>query len=119
MHELSVAQRLVEVVSETLEGTGPVRVRSVRVRLGPLSGVVAQALRFAYDEAAAGSVLEGSALVIEEVRAAVFCPACNAERELESVQWLCCPVCGSATPDVVRGRELEVESVEVEDVPTT
>jgi hydrogenase nickel incorporation protein HypA/HybF len=119
MHELSVAQRLVELVGETLEGERPARVRSVRLRLGPLSGVVAQALRFAYDEAAAGTVLEGSALEIEEVRAAVFCPACHAERELQNVQRLCCPICGSATPDVVRGRELEVESVEVEDVPTT
>jgi len=43
-----------------------------------------------------------------------YCPACAAERALPSVQELCCPVCGSPTPQIVRGRELEVVALEIE-----
>jgi hydrogenase nickel incorporation protein HypA/HybF len=113
MHELSVAQQLVELVSETLADQAPLRVRSVRLRLGPLSGVVAEALLFAYDAATAGTALQGSTLEIEPVAAAVFCPECRAERELVGVRLLRCPLCHTPTPHVVRGRELEVLSVEV------
>jgi hydrogenase nickel incorporation protein HypA/HybF len=115
MHELSVAQRLVELVSDELAGEPSLRVRSVRLRLGPLSGVVAEALLFAYDAATAGTALEGSTLEIERVTPAAFCPKCRKERELSNIQRLRCPVCHTPTPEVVRGRELEVLSVEVSD----
>ena len=115
MHELSVAQRLVELVSAELGDDPAVRVKSVRLRLGPLSGVVAQALLFAYDAATEGTPMQGSALEIEEVTPAVYCAKCGKQRELASVQRLRCPVCRSPTPEVVRGRELEVLSVEVFD----
>ena len=113
MHELSVAQRLVELVTEELMDEPSLRVRSVCLRLGPLSGVVAEALLFAYDAATAGTALQGSTLEIEQVAPAVFCPKCRKERELSNVQRLRCPVCRTPTPEVVRGRELEVLSVEV------
>lgn len=116
MHELSVAQELVALVEAQLSGGAPVKVTNVRLRIGPLSGVVPQALRFAYDAAVTGTSLAGSTLQIDEVAPAIFCARCNAERPLASIQRLSCPTCGQPTPDVVRGRELEVVSVEVIDV---
>jgi hydrogenase nickel incorporation protein HypA/HybF len=116
MHELSVAQELVALVESQLAGGGPVRVTKVLLRIGPLSGVVSQALRFAYDDAVAGTSLAGSTLQIEEVAPAVFCARCGEERELLSIQRLHCPVCDEPTPEVLRGRELEVVNVEVVDV---
>ena len=116
MHELSVAQGLVELVADEVARDGPVRVLSVQLRIGPLSGVEPSALLFAYDAATAGTPLDGSALHIEEVPATVFCEPCGVERELVAVTCLRCPACGAATPNVVRGRELEVVSVEVADL---
>ena len=115
MHELSVAQQLVELVSAELGDDFVSQVRSVRLRLGPLSGVVTPALLFAYDAATEGTPLAGSVREIEEVAPAVFCPRCDAERELPGIQRLRCPVCRSPEARVVRGRELEVLSVEVSD----
>ena len=115
MHELSVAQRLVELVAEEIGGQGVARVTAVHLRLGPLSSVVADALLFAFDAATSGTLLEGAKLQIEEVEPAVFCPKCKKERPLPSVQRLRCPVCHTPTPQVVRGRELEVTAVEVVD----
>lgn len=116
MHELSIAVNLIETVCEELPrlGTG-VRVTVVRMRIGTLSGVVPDALRFSFDVAAADSRIEGASLQIEEVPVAVYCAACRAERELASPLHLRCPVCDSASPDVRRGREVELIALEVVD----
>jgi hydrogenase nickel incorporation protein HypA/HybF len=91
---------------------------ALRLRLGPLSGVVKDALLFSYDVAAAGTALEGSRLVIEEVPVIVFCQSCNQRRTIETIQLLCCSVCGELTPEVVSGRELQIVAMELEDTAT-
>jgi len=112
MHELSIAISLIEMASEEAERLG-VRVAALNVRLGPLSGVVREALLFSFDLAAEGTAVEGARLEIEEVPVVVFCPACAAERPLPGCQDFRCPVCGTPTPQVVSGRELELATMEV------
>jgi len=113
MHELSVALSLVELAQEEAERLGR-RVRAVHVRVGALSGVASEALLTAYEIACADTPLEGSRLVIEQVPVVVFCPQCQAERPLDSIQWFCCSHCGSLAPEVRRGKELELLAMEVE-----
>jgi hydrogenase nickel incorporation protein HypA/HybF len=114
MHELSIALGIVDVAAEQAERHGGGRIAAVHLRLGPLSGVVAEALRSAFELAREGSACAGSRLLIEEVPVTARCPTCAAERTIESVQWLCCPVCGTPTPEVVSGRELEITAIELE-----
>jgi hydrogenase nickel incorporation protein HypA/HybF len=66
MHELSIALSLVEAACEELPRLGGPRLRAVHVRIGPLSGVAAGALRFSFDVAAAGTAAEGASLEVEE-----------------------------------------------------
>ena len=112
MHELSIAMSLIEVAAEEAERLGA-RVEALHLRLGTLSGVVKEALLFSFDLAAEGTAVAGARLEIEEVPVAVFCPACQEERTLPSLQSFHCPVCGTPTPDVVRGRELELAAMEI------
>jgi hydrogenase nickel incorporation protein HypA/HybF len=112
MHELSVALSLIEVAGEQLERQGQVRACAVHVRLGPLSGVVVEALRSAYELAREGTPFASAELIIEETPLVVHCPTCAAERTLTS-PLLVCPECGTPTPDVVMGRELELFALEV------
>jgi hydrogenase nickel incorporation protein HypA/HybF len=67
MHELSIALSIVEGVTEEAQQRGEGIVRAVHLRLGKLSGVVRDALLFAYEAACAGTMLEGSELRVEEV----------------------------------------------------
>jgi hydrogenase nickel incorporation protein HypA/HybF len=113
VHELSIALSVVEVATEEAARRGGARVAAVHLKLGALSGVVADALRAAFDLAREATPLAGAELVIEEVPVVALCPACAAERAVEFPQ-LICPVCGAATPEVVRGRELEVVALELE-----
>jgi hydrogenase nickel incorporation protein HypA/HybF len=112
MHELSIALSIVDMAAEEAGRQGG-RVVAVHLKLGPLSGVVKQALLSAYELAREGSLLPDSELVIEEVPVVVYCDNCAAERGLPSMQELRCPVCDAPTPQVVRGRELEVVALEI------
>lgn len=67
MHELSIALALVELTSEEAERLRAARVNALYVRLGTSSGVVAEALRFSFDLAAAGTIAEGARLELEPV----------------------------------------------------
>src|SRR5271155_272849 len=108
MHELSIAMSIVEMAQEEAASRGSVQVQAVHLRLGLLSGVVKEALLSSYEMACFQTSLEGSQLLIEEVPVEVFCPKCAGPRLVTSIQWFCCPECGTPTPEVLRGKELEV-----------
>ncbi len=108
MHELSIAESVVEAVLERTEGR-PVRV--VRLRVGKLAGVVPDALMFCFELATVGTLLEGAALIIEQPVGRIQCRSCGCESVREDMILLC--DCGSADVDVTSGRELQVSSVEV------
>lgn len=118
MHELSIALSLVEAASEKAESLGCARVEALHVRVGPLSGVVKDALLFCFDVAAQGSAVEGARLEIEEVPLVALCPQCAVERQLAGPWSLRCPVCATPVPALVSGKELELVALEVEDEAT-
>ena len=113
MHELSIALSLVDLAQEEAQRQGG-RVCAVHLRLGALAGVVKEALLSSYEMACAETPLEGSRLVIQEVPVVVFCPECEALRQLSSLQDFTCTECGTPTPDIRQGKELELVALEVE-----
>ena len=115
MHELSIALDLIDIASAEVTKIGPVTVRAVRLRVGPLAGVVKEALCFSFDVAAVGTPLAGAELRIDDVPVTVWCSTCQAEQELLELTRRRCPACQSPTPDVIRGNELELVGLEVQD----
>ncbi|HEY2457273.1 MAG TPA: hydrogenase maturation nickel metallochaperone HypA [Candidatus Acidoferrum sp.] len=113
MHELSIAMSIVEMAQEEAQRHGNAKVEAVHLKLGRLSGVVKEALLSSYEMACHETPLAGSQLVIEEIPVEVFCPKCEGPRLVTSIQWFCCPECGTATPTVLRGKELEVTALEI------
>lgn len=113
MHELSIAMSIVDMAEEEAEQRD-VKINAVHVELGQLSGVIADALLFSYEIACSGTRLEGSRLVIKEIPIEVYCPACNTPKQLSSMQWFCCPECGTPTPEVIHGKELIITALEVQ-----
>ncbi len=109
MHELSIAQAIVDVAARHAGGSPVVR---VHVRIGRLRQVVPSALAFAFELCTHGTPLDGAALEVEAVPIGAVCRDCAAEGELDGFP-LACPACGSLSVDVVRGEELQVESLEL------
>jgi len=114
MHELSIAMSIVDVAAEEAVRCGAVHVNAVHLKLGPLSGVVKDALLFSYTLASEGTSLDGSQLLIEDVPVMAFCPRCQQLQTIESIQRFACPACGSLTTDVVQGKELLITALEIE-----
>jgi hydrogenase nickel incorporation protein HypA/HybF len=116
MHELSIALELVELAGEAAARLDCPSLVALHVRLGPMAGVVEDALAFSFELAAAGTPAEGARLVIEHAPLIAFCSACDAEKTIATPQHLRCPDCGGFTPDVRSGRDLQLVAVEIPDV---
>ena len=114
MHELSIAMSIIDVASEEAQKLDA-RVIAVHLRLGPLSGVVKEALLSAWRLAREGSPLDQAGLVIEEMPVIAWCDRCQAETRIASIQQLKCPRCNATTPDLRGGNELEVSALEIAD----
>ena len=115
MHELSIAMSIVELAEEEIERRGDVQITAVHLKLGALSGVVKEALLASYEMACEGTALAGSRIVIEDVPVIVFCPGCQAQRPVSSIQLFCCTECGTPTSEIVQGKEIEVVALEIEE----
>ena len=111
MHELAIADAVVQIASRHAQGR---TVSRVDVKVGWLRQVVPDSLLFAFELITNGTELEGAELVIEEVPARVHCGACAAETELTDFP-AHCGECGGFDVDVTAGEELLVASIEVED----
>ncbi len=114
MHELSIAMSIVELAEEEAERRGA-QVTAVHLKLGRLSGVVKEALLSCYEMACEGTPLQGSRLLVEDVSVLIFCPSCQTQRPVSSVQLFCCSECGTAASEVVQGKELEVVALEIQE----
>jgi hydrogenase nickel incorporation protein HypA/HybF len=116
MHELSIALDVIDVASMEMTRLGPVHVLAVHLRVGALSGVVKEALLFSFDAAVIGTALDGARLQIDDVPVSVWCETCESDRDLLDLTRRRCPICQSPTPRVIRGNELELVALEIEDV---
>lgn len=109
MHELGIAQEIVDTVCEA---AGESRVTRVVLEVGRLSLVLPDALRFCFDLAAAGTAMEGAELTILETPGLGRCRACAGEVALERPFGRC--ACGCSDLEWIRGEELRIKTVEVQ-----
>jgi hydrogenase nickel incorporation protein HypA/HybF len=117
MHEMSIALAVVGQVEEAAQAAGATGVRSVRLQVGELAGVVPDSLAFCFGLACAGTLLEGAELVAEPVPGRARCEPCAGEWAVGMPPDLCCPVCGTAAAELLSGRELQITSVRWQDGP--
>ena len=113
MHELAVAQALVEQVNAVIDQHGAALASQIRVRIGPLAGVVPELLASAFPLAAAGSRMEHAELEFAHAPIQVRCQTCGLDTEA-AMNRLICGACGDWHTQVISGDELLLESVELE-----
>jgi hydrogenase nickel incorporation protein HypA/HybF len=113
VHEFSICRGIVEVARGAAARLPPPapRIARVTVRIGRLTSVVPDSLRFYFGILTEGTPLEGAALAIEEVPIRGRCGDCAARFEIEELRFTC-PACRSGAIELTSGRELRVVSLD-------
>lgn len=113
MHEMGIALQVIEVATASIPPEiKDVKVERISLRIGKLSGVVAENLTFCFEVAARKTPLEGAEMLIEEIPSIARCRACFYQWEVDGAAFVC-PECSSVELDMISGRELEVSSIEI------
>lgn len=110
MHEMALAQRILQVV---LDAAGDQEVRRFRVHIGRLQMVVPDSLRFSFELVGEGTAAAGAVLEMEETPARLQCGQCGAESGLDLPPFLC-RHCGASEIEVLSGDEVMVDAIELE-----
>lgn len=113
MHEMSIAEGVLQLIEDAAEREGFKQVKTIWVEIGRLSGVEAEALAFCFDAVTRGSIAEGAAFEIIQVPGLGHCHECGKETELEAV-YDACRHCGAVPVEVVGGTEMRVKELEVD-----
>jgi len=116
MHEMSIVEALLGTIRDELRRHPGARVQTVRVRIGALRLVEPAVLQFSYQAAVRDTTpLADSRLEIQQVEASARCDVCSLEFPVEE-SWFECPRCRSAHARLLKGDELLLTSLEIEEV---
>jgi hydrogenase nickel incorporation protein HypA/HybF len=113
MHEMSIAQSMIEILQEEMGKHGAKKLLSVHVRVGQLSAIVPDALSFCFQIITEGTEMAGAKLVMEVVPLSGFCHSCKENFEIREYQFIC-PFCGSGKIETTGGQDLAIVDMEVE-----
>ena len=115
MHEMGIAMQIIEIAGASIPADMPdAKVERVNLRVGKLSAVVLESLRFCFEIAAQDTPFKQAELNIEEVPVVVCCRDCHARRTLNEPVFICRD-CNSTCVDIISGRELNIDSIELAD----
>ena len=113
MHELSIAQNIIEISEAKARENNSRSIRVVKVRLGEFTAVAPEALQFSFEVARSGTLAANAKLEIERVPMELRCALCGAINNPLIEVRLICPLCGLPV-EIVSGEELRVEYIELE-----
>jgi hydrogenase nickel incorporation protein HypA/HybF len=112
MHEMALAEGMLEIVEATARKNGAQRVLAVRLEIGALASVEADALRFCFDAVTRGSLAERARLEIETTPGAAWCMACAQTVAIPALG-APCPYCASYQLAVSQGDAMRVKDIEI------
>ncbi len=115
MHEMGIALQIAEIAQSAIpKDAGDIEIEAVNLKVGKLTAIVPESLRFCFEIVAKDTPLADATLNIEEIPIVAVCQECYAETSIENADFSC-GKCGSGKLDIISGRELTVSSIEVAD----
>ncbi len=113
MHEMSLAEGVIQIVEENATRQGFTRVKEIRLEIGALSGVEIEAMRFCMEAVLRNSLAEGAAVIFEATPGRGWCLQCGDTVEIRE-RYDACPQCGSYQVQPTGGTEMRVKDLLVE-----
>jgi hydrogenase nickel incorporation protein HypA/HybF len=113
MHEMGIAMQIVEISTASIPADlMGAQVEKVNVKIGKLSAVVPESLRFCFQIVSQDTPLCNASLIIEEIPIVIKCLDCNIEWTIDEPIFSC-QKCNGGAVDIVSGRELDISSIEI------
>lgn len=112
MHEVGIMQNILETAVARARQEGAQHIRLVQMQVGEASGVVPESLEMAFEVVKQGTMAEDAHLQIDYVPTVCYCARCNLEFHPTTPVYEC-PQCHQGTTEVRRGREVDLEFLEV------
>lgn len=113
MHEVSIILNVLEIAEDHCRKDGFSKIDRIQLRIGRASGVLPDALQFAFEVSKRDTAAEGAALIIEEVPVGAVCARCGRNFTVEEKYVFSCTLCGSPDFTITQGRELDIIELEV------
>ena len=113
MHELAITKSMLDIVLEEAKKAGAKEVGKINLVIGEMTGFVQDSVQFYFDFLSKGTLAEGATLSFTAVPIRARCRGCGKLFETKEFDWVC-PDCGGNSLDITSGKELFVESIEVE-----
>ena len=113
MHELGIMTGVMEAVEKSAVQAGATKVLNVTLSIGEMTAAIEDSLRFAFEVLTEGTMSEGAELEINMVKPRSLCLDCGAEYEHDRFHMVC-PECGGYNTKLLAGRELQIDSIEVD-----
>lgn len=115
MHEMGIAMQIAEIAQSAIpQNAKDIEIEAVNLRVGKLTAIVPDSLRFCFEIVSKDTPLAGAKLNIEEVPIVGVCKDCHAETTINEADFHC-GKCNSGKLEIISGRELTVSSIEVAD----
>lgn len=114
MHELGIARNILEIVEQSVPEDQAAAVKGVRIRFGPLSGIVPESLEFCFSALVSETSMKQACLVMEKNPAVSLCKDCRHQFAVEDYAFSC-PECESVNLELISGNELEIVDIELEE----
>lgn len=112
MHEVGIMEQTLEIAIEHAKQQKATQIHRLKMRVGALSGVVPDALQFAFDVVSQGTMAEKAQFEIDYVPVECYCTNCD--QRFQPEEWYYeCPQCHQLSTDIRCGKELELMSLEV------
>lgn len=113
MHELSIAMSIVDIASKQAEAASAELVSQIELDIGTLSGIEYESLEFALSVAVKDTLFEQTRFKINRIEPLCECRSCE-HLYSPGKEFGACPNCGKHEPEFIRGRELQIKSLLVE-----
>jgi len=113
MHEMGIAQNILEISVEAARKEGASKVIRINLIAGELRGIVPMQLTFCFGIVAKDTMADGAYLDVEEVPVAGHCKNCNSDFSVQEYEYVC-PKCGSPNIELTGGTELRIKDIEIE-----
>lgn len=113
MHEAAIAEEIRDIVLEKMKENNCKKIDKVKISAGELTSIVPEALEFAYEAVTKDTPMEGSEIETKIVKLAAKCGKCSREFRVKDFNYIC-PECGNVAVKIIRGREMVIQTIEME-----